>query len=104
MYCTISNKKSNVLRDDTVCNFKSEEICTAFGLIDLFIPGVDPTTLVYEMICLDDAILQQAGHPYRHSLLDYQEANQLAKYVIPVEYQTRSLNVVRIDSIIGAKL
>ena len=81
VYRTVSNKKSNALRDDTVCIFKSEENCTGFGLINVFIAGVDPTALVYKMIRLDDAILQ-AGHPCRHSLLDYQEANLLGKYVV----------------------
>ena len=35
------------------------------------------------------------------TILDYQEANLLGKYVIPVEYQTRTLSEIRVDSIIG---
>ena len=48
-----------------------ESNCKDFGLIDLFIAGVNPTALVYKMIRLDYAILQKAGHPCRHSLIEY---------------------------------
>ena len=101
IYRTVSSRKNDALRDDTICNFKDEDNCNEFGLIDLFIAGDDPTALVYKIICLDNVILQQAGHPCRHSLLNYQEANLLGKYIVPVEYQTRSLTLVPIDSIIG---
>ena len=85
----------------TVCIFKDEDDFSEFGVIDLFIAGVDPTVLVYKMTRLNDAILQQAGHPCKHSLLGYQEANLLGKYVVPVEYQTRTLSEIWVDSIIG---
>lgn len=80
---------------------KDEDNLYEFGVIDLFISGVDPTALVYKMIRLDNAILQQAGHPCRYSLLDYQECNLLGRYVVPVEYQTRSLTKIQIDNILG---
>ena len=94
-------KHYDALRDNTVCIFKDEDDFSEFGVIDLFIAGVDPTVLVHKMTRLNDAILQQAGHPCRHSLQDYQEANLLGKYVVPVEYQTRNLSEIRVDSIIG---
>lgn len=101
IYRTVSSRKNNALRDNTVCIFKDEDDFSEFGVIDLFIAGVDPTVLVYKMTRLNDAILQLAGHPCRHSLLDYQEANLLGKYVVPVEYQTRTLSEIWVDSIIG---
>ena len=101
IYRTVSSRKNDALRDDTICVFKNEDNCKEFGLIDLFITGDNSTALVHKLICLDDAILQKAGHPCRHFLIDYQEANLLGKYIVPVEYQTRSLTVVPIDSIIG---
>ena len=87
-------KHYDALRDNTVCIFKDEDDFSEFGVIDLFTAGVDPTVLVYKMTCLNDAIL--SGHPCRHSLLDYQEANLLVKYVVPVEYQTTTLTEIRV--------
>ena len=94
IYRTVPSRKTNALQDDTVCIFKDEDDFSEFGVIDLFTAGVDPTVLVYKMTCLNDAIL--SGHPCRHSLLDYQEANLLGKYVVPVEYQTTTLTEIRV--------
>ena len=101
MYRTISSSRDNSLRNDSVCIFKSEDNCTEFGLIDLFIAQPDPTALVYKMNRLDDSILKKAGHPCREPLLEYQEVNLLGDYIITVAYQNRSLNAIKIDSIIG---
>lgn len=101
MYRTMSSSRDNSLRNDSVCIFKSEDNCTEFGLIDLFIARPDPTALVYKMNRLDDSILKKAGHPCREPLLEYQEVNLLGNYIITVAYQNRSLNAIKIDSIIG---
>ena len=92
MYCTLSSSRDNSLRNDSVCIFKSEDNCTEFGLIDLFIARPDPTALVYKMNCLDDSILKKAGHPCREPLLEYQEANLLGNYIITIAYQNRLLS------------
>ena len=100
IYRTVSSSRDKALRDDTVCIFKSEDNSIQFGLIDLFIVGVDPTVLIYKLILLSDTILEQAGYLCRSTLLDYQAANLLGKYITPVQYQRTSLTAIRIDAIL----
>lgn len=87
LYHTVNGSRDKALRNDTVCVFNSDDNSIQFGLIDLFIAGVNPTALVYKFILLNDKILEQAGHPCRNILLDYQTANLLGKYISSVQYQ-----------------
>ena len=97
----IYRTRDKALRNDTVCVFKSEDNSVQFGLINIFIAGANPTALLYKSIILDDTILDQAGHPCRSVLLEYQEANLLGKYIIPVQYQRTSLTAIKFDAILG---
>ena len=100
IYRTISSSRDKALRNDTVCVFKSEDDSIQFGLFDLFIAGANPTALLYKFILLNDTILEQAGHPCRSMLLDYQAANVLGKYITPVQYQRTSLTAIKFDAIL----
>jgi len=104
IYSSRSRTKSNSKRNDAVCIFKNDSGDEEFGIIELFVTGScedDATALVFKLICKTPSILHQAGHPCRAILLDYQQADLLKHFIVPVELQFSTLTAVNASAICG---
>lgn len=79
------------------------DIC--YGRIELFSNTPCPCVLIRQLQQISTSLLEKAGHPCRSSLVEYQGADLLSSYIVPVNNITivdhSSPTAVSIDSIIS---
>lgn len=91
-------------RDNSHCCYQSLSGDICYGRIELFSNTPSPCVLIRQLQQNSTSLLEKAGHPCRSVLVEYQGADLLSSYIVPVNMSTvdhSSLTAVSIDSIIS---